>query len=70
MENKVNKQIKTKELFNKIIDGVDNIVSSGEYSKFLRFTKVLMAQPMSLPSSPKQSSSCRHFTPCSPSIED
>ena len=39
MENKVNKQIKTKELFNKIVDGVDNIIKSGEYAKFLKFSK-------------------------------
>lgn len=30
---------KTKELFNKIIDGVTNIVESGEFEKFLKFSK-------------------------------
>ena len=39
MENKVNKQIKTKELFNKIVEGVNTIVASGEYEKFLKFSK-------------------------------
>ena len=37
--NKFNKQEKTKELFNKLIDGVTSIIDSGEYNKFLRFSK-------------------------------
>lgn len=37
--NKSNKQEKTKELFNKLIDGVTSIIDSGEYNKFLRFSK-------------------------------
>lgn len=39
MEKKSNKENKTKEIFNKIIDGVNNIISSGEYAKFLKFSK-------------------------------
>ena len=34
-----NKENKTKELFNKIVEGVQNIVNSGEYAKFLKFSK-------------------------------
>lgn len=37
--NNKNKVNKTKELFNKIIDGVTNIVESGEFEKFLKFSK-------------------------------
>lgn len=37
--NNKNKVNKTKELFNKIIDGVTNIVESGEFAKFLKFSK-------------------------------
>ena len=32
-----NKENKTKELFNKIVEGVHSIVNSGEYEKFLKF---------------------------------
>lgn len=34
-----NKETKTKELFNKIVEGVKNIVEKGEYEKFLKFSK-------------------------------
>jgi len=34
-----NKSTKTKEIFNKIIDGVSIIVESGEYTNFLKFSK-------------------------------
>ena len=34
-----NKENKTKEIFNKIVEGVQNIVNSGEYAKFLKFSK-------------------------------
>lgn len=34
-----NNENKTKELFNKIVEGVQNIVNSGEYEKFLKFSK-------------------------------
>ncbi len=34
-----NKENKTKELFNKIVEDVQNIVNSGEYEKFLKFSK-------------------------------
>ena len=34
-----NKENKTKELFNKIVEGVQNIVNGGEYEKFLKFSK-------------------------------
>ena len=34
-----NKENKTKELFNKIVEGVHSIVNSGEYEKFLKFSK-------------------------------
>lgn len=36
---KEDKTNKTKEIFNKIVDGVKNIVSSGEYERFLKFSK-------------------------------
>lgn len=39
MSKKIDKNKKTKEVFNKIVDGVNNIVSSGEYEKFLKFSK-------------------------------
>lgn len=39
MKNKSNKENKTKELFNKIVDGVTKIIDSGEYAKFLKFSK-------------------------------
>ena len=39
MANKSNKENKTKEVFNKIVEGVQNIITSGEYEKFLRFSK-------------------------------
>ena len=34
-----NKKQKTKEAFDKIVEGVTNIISSGEYTKFLKFCK-------------------------------
>lgn len=34
-----NKENKTKELFNKIVEGVQNIIDNGEYEKFLKFSK-------------------------------
>ena len=34
-----NKETKTKELFNKIVEGFKNIVEKGEYEKFLKFSK-------------------------------
>lgn len=36
---KEDKTNKTKEIFNKIVDGIKNIVSSGEYERFLKFSK-------------------------------
>jgi len=39
MNNNANKGIKTKEIFNKIVDGVNNIINTGEYAKFLKFSK-------------------------------
>ena len=39
MSKKDNKENKTKEIFNKIVEGVQNIVNSGEYAKFLKFSK-------------------------------
>lgn len=39
MNAKQNKENKTKEIFNKIIDGVSNIVNAGEYERFLKFSK-------------------------------
>ena len=30
---------KTKELYKKLVDGLDNIISSGQYNKFLKFSK-------------------------------
>lgn len=34
-----NKETKIKDIFNKIKVGVTNIISSGEYENFLRFSK-------------------------------
>ena len=34
-----NKENKTKELFNKIVEGVRNLANSGEYESFLKFNK-------------------------------
>ena len=34
-----NKENRTKELFNKILEGVQNIIDNGQYEKFLRFSK-------------------------------
>lgn len=34
-----NKENKIKELFNKIVEGVQNIIDNGEYEKFLKFSK-------------------------------
>ncbi len=39
MKKKTDKIDKTKELFNKIVDGVTNIIASGEYEQFLKFSK-------------------------------
>ena len=39
MKGKSNKENKTKEVFNKLVDGVTQIIDSGEYAKFLRFSK-------------------------------
>ncbi len=39
MNKKATKKEKTKELFNKLIDGVTNIIKSGEFKKFLKFSK-------------------------------
>ena len=39
MNKKENKANKTKELFNKIVEGVTNIIVSGEYEEFLKFSK-------------------------------
>lgn len=39
MEKKSGNENKTKEIFNKIVDGVTNIINSGEYAKFLKFSK-------------------------------
>ena len=39
MKRKTDKINKTKELFNKIVDSVTNIISSGEYEQFLKFSK-------------------------------
>lgn len=39
MNKKSTKKEKTKELFNKIVDGVTNIINSGEFKKFLKFSK-------------------------------
>ena len=39
MGNKSNKENKTKEIFNKIVDGVTSIIDSGEYAKFLKFSR-------------------------------
>ncbi len=32
------KENKTKELYQKVVDGIENIISSGEYKKFLKFS--------------------------------
>lgn len=39
MSKKQNKENKTKEVFDKIVDGVKNIITSGEYARFLKFSK-------------------------------
>lgn len=39
MKKKSNNANKTKEIFNKIVDGVTNIINSGEYERFLKFSK-------------------------------
>lgn len=39
MDKKQSKENKTKEIFNKIVEGVNNIITSGEYTKFLKFSK-------------------------------
>ena len=39
MANNTNKGTKTKEIFNKIVDGFNNIINTGEYAKFLKFSK-------------------------------
>ena len=39
MGKKSNKENKTKEIFNKIVDGVTSIIDSGEYAKFLKFSR-------------------------------
>lgn len=39
MRGKSNKENKTKEVFNKLVDGVIQIIDSGEYSKFLKFSR-------------------------------
>lgn len=33
------KKSKTKEMYNKIVDGVSNIINAGEYERFLKFSK-------------------------------
>jgi hypothetical protein len=38
-KNNANKENKTTDVFNKLIDGVTNIINSGEYEKFLKFSK-------------------------------
>ena len=38
MNNETN-STKTKEIFNKIVDGFNNIINTGEYAKFLKFSK-------------------------------
>ena len=39
MDKKQCSKNKTKEMFNKIVDGVNAIITSGEYAKFLKFSK-------------------------------
>ena len=39
MKKKTDKINKTKELFDKIVEGVNNIISSGEFERFLKFSK-------------------------------
>lgn len=39
MNKKTTKKEKTKELFNKLVNGVTNIIKSGEFEKFLKFSK-------------------------------
>ena len=39
MKGKSNKENKTKEVFNKLVDGVTQIIDSGEYARFLKFSK-------------------------------
>lgn len=39
INNKTNKESKTKELYQKIVEGVQSIISAGDYEKFLKFSK-------------------------------
>lgn len=39
MNKKTTKKEKTKALFNKLVDGVTNIIKAGEFEKFLKFSK-------------------------------
>ena len=39
MKEKSNKQEKIKKIFNDIVEGVNNIITSGEYTKFLEFSR-------------------------------
>lgn len=39
MKSRYNRKTKSKELFNKVVTGVQNIVNSGEYEKYLKFQK-------------------------------
>lgn len=39
MKEKSNKENKTKEVFNKLVDGVTQIIDSEEYAKFLKFSR-------------------------------
>ncbi len=39
MKKNIDKINKTKELFDKIVNGVNNIISSGEFERFLKFSK-------------------------------
>ena len=39
MKGKSNKENKTKEVFNKLVDGVTQIIDSGEYARFLKFSR-------------------------------
>ena len=39
MKKNTNKINRTKELFDKIVEGVNNIISSGEFERFLKFSK-------------------------------
>ena len=46
MKKEFNKENKTKEVFNKLVDGVNQIIDSGEYAKFfgelVRFTPLFI----------------------------